>query len=183
MFERDGFLHARIGDICDEAGISHGSFYTYFASKEEIFQEVIVDVELDLLSFEPPPQGADPAERIAAANRHYLEAMQANAGIINVIRQVVTFDPQMRASSAQRDAAFLAALERSARRYQADGIADPRIDPKVAAVALGGMVDAFATYLFLRADAPPVGDLGPVVEQLTLLWVNALGIKGGAAAR
>jgi AcrR family transcriptional regulator len=28
VFERDGFLQARVAGICDEAGVSHGSFYT-----------------------------------------------------------------------------------------------------------------------------------------------------------
>ena len=49
VFERDGFLRARIADICDEAGMSHGSFYTYFVSKEEIFQELVDSIEIDLL--------------------------------------------------------------------------------------------------------------------------------------
>jgi hypothetical protein len=26
--EGDGFLHARVADICDLAGLSHGTFYT-----------------------------------------------------------------------------------------------------------------------------------------------------------
>src|SRR5580698_7583907 len=34
VFERDGFLAARISDIAAEAEVSHGSFYHYFDSKE-----------------------------------------------------------------------------------------------------------------------------------------------------
>ena len=37
IFERDGFLDARISDIAERAGLSHGSFYHYFESKEEVF--------------------------------------------------------------------------------------------------------------------------------------------------
>ena len=129
IFERDGFLHARIADICDEAGTAHGSFYTYFTSKEEIFQEVIDSVELDLLTVDVVPSGADPVERIRAANRHYLEAVRDNAAIIAVIQQVVTFDPEARATRARREGEFADALERRARQYQADGLADGRLDP------------------------------------------------------
>ena len=32
-FEEDGFLDARISDIAERAGLSHGSFYHYFDSK------------------------------------------------------------------------------------------------------------------------------------------------------
>src|ERR1700692_863228 len=45
VFERDGFLEARISDIAERAGLSHGSFYHYFESKEEVFREVAEAVE------------------------------------------------------------------------------------------------------------------------------------------
>ena len=40
IFERDGFLDARITDISKRAGLSHGAFYHYFTSKEQLFREV-----------------------------------------------------------------------------------------------------------------------------------------------
>ncbi len=45
VFEHDGFLDARISDIAEQAGLSHGSFYHYFESKEEVFREVAAEVE------------------------------------------------------------------------------------------------------------------------------------------
>ena len=45
VFEDDGFLEARISDIAERAGLSHGSFYHYFESKEEVFLEVAVAQE------------------------------------------------------------------------------------------------------------------------------------------
>jgi AcrR family transcriptional regulator len=45
VFEQDGFLDARISDIAERAGLSHGSFYHYFDSKEEVFREVAAEVE------------------------------------------------------------------------------------------------------------------------------------------
>jgi AcrR family transcriptional regulator len=40
VFERDGFLEARIVDIAKRAKVSYGAFYHYFDSKEQIFREV-----------------------------------------------------------------------------------------------------------------------------------------------
>ncbi len=40
MFERDGFLAARISYIAATAGLSQGFLYHYFDSKEQIFREV-----------------------------------------------------------------------------------------------------------------------------------------------
>jgi AcrR family transcriptional regulator len=44
VFERDGFRKARILDICAEAGIATGSFYTYFKTKEDAFAAVMAEV-------------------------------------------------------------------------------------------------------------------------------------------
>ena len=48
VFEETGFLEARISDIADRAGLSHGSFYHYFESKEQIFREVAEEQEARL---------------------------------------------------------------------------------------------------------------------------------------
>ena len=37
VFERDGYTGARVADIAAEAGLAHGSFYTYFSSKQDVF--------------------------------------------------------------------------------------------------------------------------------------------------
>ena len=34
VFERHGFVNAKISDIATEAGVAQGSFYNYFDSKE-----------------------------------------------------------------------------------------------------------------------------------------------------
>src|SRR5438105_9038547 len=44
IFEENGFLEARISDIAERAGLSHGSFYHYFDSKEQVFREVAQSV-------------------------------------------------------------------------------------------------------------------------------------------
>ncbi|WP_045878135.1 TetR/AcrR family transcriptional regulator [Pseudofrankia sp. DC12] len=175
VFERDGFLRARVADICDEAGTSHGSFYTYFVSKEEIFRKVVDSVEVDLLTVDPAPTDADPVERIRAANEHYLRSYAANAGIMRVIHQVATIDAEVWRIRTQRQNAFAQTIERRIRALQQDGVADPAVQPEYAAQALGGMVAHFAELLFNSRD--PVGlDVQTATDELTRLWANALGI-------
>ncbi|ABW12129.1 transcriptional regulator, TetR family [Parafrankia sp. EAN1pec] len=176
VFERDGFLHARVADICDLAGFSHGSFYTYFVSKEEIFREVVDSVELDLLTPELTGSDTDPIERIRAANRHYLETYAANAKIMQVIQQVATFDNDVLKIRLQRHEVFAHAIERRVRILQDADFADRNVDPAYAAQALGGMVAYFADLLFNTENSSGF-DLETAVSQLTILWTNALGIR------
>lgn len=178
VFERNGFLHTRVADICKEAGMAHGSFYTYFASKEAVFEAVLDNVEFDLLALDPAPPDADPVARIHAANRHFLDTYRKNAAILRVIEQVVTFDPAAMETRRRRDMAFAAALEKRTRQYREAGLIDPRIEPRIASQALGGMVFNFANYLYGQDHADEF-DLDTVVDQLTLLWANALGLSAG----
>ena len=78
VFERLGFLDARVSDIVEAAGLSHGSFYHYFDSKEQVFREVAETLEAELTApaggedgdgGDPVAPPATEYERILAANR------------------------------------------------------------------------------------------------------------------
>lgn len=177
VFERDGFLQARIADIAAEAGVSHGSFYHYFPTKEAIFREIAEDVEVRLISMDDAAvedeHGADPVDRIRAANRSYLTAYRSEAKIMKVIEEVSRYDDEVRLIRVKRDEQLAARLEAAISRMQKAGVADPRVDGHYAAMALGGMVARFAEQLFIGGGKY---DQKQAVEQLTLLWANALGL-------
>ena len=180
VFERDGFLEARITDIAKEAGVSHGSYYHYFESKEQLFREV---AELQEERLTAPPD--DPATalghdaplsvRIEEANRRYLERYRDEAKLMGVIEQVSRYDDVVREVRAERFRFFAQRSEAAIRRWQDDGRVDPAIDPKLAADALGSMVARFAELWLVQEYADY--DFDHAVEQLSLLWGNALGLN------
>jgi AcrR family transcriptional regulator len=178
VFERDGFLQARITDIATEAQVSHGSFYHYFDSKESLFREIAEEVEVRLVSMDDIPYHVDhesgPIDRIRAANRSYLTAYRKEARIMRVIEEVSRYDDTVRSVRTKRDDYLAARLESAIARLQSEENADARIDTRYAAIALGGMVARFAEMMFLGGIS---FDLDTAVEQLTLLWANSLGIK------
>ncbi|MEU9017660.1 TetR/AcrR family transcriptional regulator [Actinomadura sp. NPDC048394] len=182
VFERDGFLQARITDIATEAGVSHGSFYHYFDSKESLFREIAEEVEVRLVSMDDIPQADDagPIERIRAANKAYLSAYRKEAPIMRVIEEVSRYDEDVRKVRSKRDDYLAARLESAIKRLQADGLADKRIDERYAATALGGMVAKFAEMMFIGGARFAMNE---AVEQLTLLWANALGLSPDADSR
>ncbi len=178
VFERDGFLQARITDIAAEAEVSHGSFYHYFDSKESLFREIAEEVEVRLLSMDDVAFHVDresgPIDRIRAANRSYLTAYKKEASIMRVIEEVSRYDETVRSVRTRRDDYLAARLESAIARLQAEGNADQQVNTRYAAIALGGMVAKFAEMMFIGGQS---FDLNTAVEQLTLLWSNALGIK------
>jgi AcrR family transcriptional regulator len=180
VFERDGFLQARITDIAAEAQVSHGSFYHYFDSKESLFKEIAEEVEVRLVSMDDIAHDPDagPVERIRAANRAYLSAYRKDARIMRVIEEVSRYNDDVRQVRAKRDDYLAARLESAIKRLQAEGLADQRVDERYAATALGGMVAKFAEMMFIGGAR---FEMESAVEQLTLLWANALGLPEAPA--
>ena len=183
VFERDGFLQARITDIAAEANVSHGSFYHYFDTKESLFREIAEEVEVRLVSMDDIAQDrgedATPVDRIRAANKAYLAAYKKEARIMRVIEEVSRYNEDVRVVRSKRDDYLAARLESAIKRLQAAGAADTRIDERLAATALGGMVAKFAEMMFIGGAR---FDMQDAVEQLTLLWANALGLSPEGAA-
>lgn len=177
VFERDGFIEARISDIAKSAGVSHGTFYTYFSSKEEVFRELVVELQADLARphvERPEPRSSDPVARIDEGNRAYLDGYRRNAKLMATLEQVSTFNDDMRELRKSTRRLFVERGARSIRRWQEQGIADPQLDPVVASSALCNMVDRFAyVWLVLGEEF----DFELAASTLTRLWCQAIGMS------
>jgi AcrR family transcriptional regulator len=186
VFERDGFLDARVVDISATAGLSHGSFYHYFDSKEEVFREV-ADAQDRRLTAPPHDQPGTPAEhrspldRIRTANRVYLERYRADAALMGVVEQVSRYDPPVSSARVETQRHFAERAEQAIRRFQRDGLADARLNPSIAADALGAMVARFAELWLVQGYREY--DFDEAVEQLSILWANALGLRDEPSPR
>ena len=158
-------------------GVAHGTFYTYFNSKEEIFSEVVEALQIDMLRI----AAAEPAilvdgsisARIERANRGYLRAYEANAWMMAVLEQVSTFNPRLAQMRRSSRTFWRQRSSEAIRRWQQRGIVDHTIDADYAASALGSMVDRSA-YVWIVLGEPY--DFETAVVQLTRLYCNALGV-------
>ncbi len=183
VFEESGFLDARISDIAERAGLSHGSFYHYFESKEEVFREVAATVD-ELLAAPQrtvvldPSSRAAPEDRIHEAMRRYLESYRDEAKIVGVIEQVSRYDEAIGALRLARHRRYVQEMAGSIRQLQQRDRADRRIDPEIVAAALGALTTRFAeSWLVEGAVECSFAD---AVDQLTLVFVNTLGLGAGA---
>ncbi len=172
------------GDIADEAGLAHGSFYSHFRNKEDALAAVLAEVGEEMLP--PGPSlaesgpahtgaGPDPVAVIHAANVAYLEAYRRNARLMALMEQVATVDERFAALRLERSEAFLARNARAIRRLQRAGLADPALDPDLASLALSTMVSRSA-YAAFAMSRPPVS-VKRLAATLTRLWANALGLS------
>jgi AcrR family transcriptional regulator len=182
VFERDGYLDSRIADISAEAKTATGSFYTYFDSKEEIFAAVLAELQDDMLHphIHEVVDSDDPTAVIEASNRAYLVAYERNAKLMRLLEQVSTIDERFRELRRERSRAFAERNAHGIRKLQARGFADPDLDAMLTATALSAMVSRVAYINYVLGDDWKLDEL---VEELTRLWVNALGIPKAGTKR
>jgi AcrR family transcriptional regulator len=173
IFERDGYLHARLTDITAEADCSTGSFYTYFASKEEIFAAVLKEAQEEMLHPQMDQHSDDVVATIEATNRAYLEAYRRNARLMALLEQVASIDANFRRLRRRRSMAFIQRNARSIEALQREGHVDPELEPGLAAQALSGMVGRIAYQRFVL-DPDDEVDFDALVFTVTRLWANAL---------
>jgi AcrR family transcriptional regulator len=180
VFEEDGFLNARITDIADRAGLSHGSFYHYFESKEQIFREIAeaVDEQLGAPLVEvilAPDSDLSPHDRLREALRQHFEAYRAEVRIMGLIEQASRYDEHVDALMQSRHRRYHEQVAESIRQLQRRNLADPDLDPAIAAAMIGALTDRFAEMWLVQKSVDATMDEG--VEQVTRVVVNALGIR------
>lgn len=179
VFERDGYLDTRLTDITKEAQCAAGSFYTYFANKEEVLAAVLLEVQEDMLhpGMARVEDADDPYAVLEASNRAYLQAYKRNAKLMALLEQVVQVEPEFRTFRSRRADAFVRRNARGIADLQARGVADREVDPMLASRALSGMVSVMAYNAFVlgerQEDGTPV-DFEELVSTVTRLWANAL---------
>jgi AcrR family transcriptional regulator len=178
VFEKKGFLEARIVDITRSARVAYGTFYTYFPSKEAVFRELIYRVQEDFGVTSPHADRHQlaPWERIDRANRNYFEAYKRNARMMAIFEQVATFNGEIRALRREVRYNYIARSARTFEHWQQTGLVPTDIDPRYAANALGSMVDR-SIYVWLVLGEPV--DEDAAISTLNRLCARALGLPVG----
>jgi AcrR family transcriptional regulator len=176
VFERDGFLAARITDITAHASVAAGSFYTYFTGKEDAFAAVMDEVQEEMLhpKLREITDGDDPVAVIESANRAYLLAYRRNARLMALMEQVAHIDEGFRRLRLRRVRAFEQRNAAALIALQQRGLADPDLEAPLAARALSAMVSRIAYLRYVQGYGNESTET--LVRTLTALWIGALGI-------
>jgi AcrR family transcriptional regulator len=176
VFERQGFLDARVSDIAEEVGVSQGTFYTYFESKDAVFRAVAADVAERMLRAMrptgPPPDNL--FDQVHRAMRRFVAAYRAEARLIVVIAQLGQSTPEVADLRLSVREAFVQRTARGIRLQQVQGVADPGLDPELASEVLGSMVD-HACWVWLALGHQ--FDEEALLDTLTVVWTRALGMR------
>jgi AcrR family transcriptional regulator len=191
VFVRDGFAATTIADITDEAGLSTGSFYNYFRTKEDILRAVVERIHSSFYDGTPSAVDAPPTTlerplarrthtyeelyaRLERSNRRFLHNYRQHADFLLLLEEVPRIDPTLNDMRRKLRGRIVDNNTRFIEMLQEEGLADRSLDAWHAASALGAMVDRFAFLWFVNGEP---FDEEISVHTLTSFWLNALGVR------
>jgi len=168
VFAAQGFVASRVEDIVAAAGVSHGTFYTYFANKSAVLDALIDDTASELLAVvEEPWDGPDVQATIHTVIGRFVDVFAMHADVVRT---------WFEASAHDRD--FLQRLRMVRAEYVervafavAPVVAGSRHDATHAAGALVAMVEGYASHGLSGDDDDA---RAAAAETLTALWFGGL---------
>jgi len=175
VFARDGVIAARVTDITAEAGLSHGSFYTYFDSKSHIFRVLVTDVMDKVWHTRMSTDGQTGLSayaRIERSNRQFVRLYREYADIFGLHEQAASTDPEVRKHRLFVRQRSIDRVRYSVERLQGSGAVRTDVDAGLAAHALVSMVSNFCYFWLVMGEGDFDDD--QVVDALTRLWASAL---------
>jgi AcrR family transcriptional regulator len=137
VFAQHGFHDASIVKITEAAGVGQGTFYLYFGSKKDVFDELVRDLNRRVRHAmkEASSQGKTRLEAEELGFRAYFRFTAEHPALYRIIRQAEFVSPEMLRYHYERlSSGYVEALRTAVGRGE---IAD--LDPEVAAYALMGM--------------------------------------------
>jgi AcrR family transcriptional regulator len=182
IFSDKGYHSSTIADVCRQSGLSVGSIYTYFASKEELFRQscdLIAARGLDELA-ERLVSATTTAERMTIAIGLYIETIDEYAGAPGQISLVQAWaeadrEPGVREMLSRRRERLVGAGQFLLRQGIASGELPEWLDVDAVNRGFLGMLDGLLLQRIEAGSAYRPGDLQRRAGALLELMLAAAG--------
>ena len=177
VFADLGYHEASIVKITEHAGVGLGTFYLYFDGKQQVFEELVIDLNRRVRrSMAEAMAGA--TDRISAERagfEGFFRFTAAHPALYRVVREAEFVSPETLRLHYTR---IVEGYEAGLRAAQADGDVDAALDPEVTAWALMGAGELIGMRYLLwerGADgAPPAEMPASVIDDMARFIRNAL---------
>ena len=154
IFAALGFHDASIVKITEAAGVGQGTFYLYFGSKKQVFDEVVLDLNSRVrhAMSEASAAGATRAEKELLGFGAFFRFTAEHPALYRIIRQAEFVSPEMLRYHYDRlSRGYIEALREAS---ESGEIAE--LDAEVAAYALMGMGELIGMRWILWGDRKPI---------------------------
>ncbi len=176
VFEKRGYHAARVDDIVKVARTSHGTFYLYFANKEDLLRAMVLDASSQLAELAESLPDISPDDDGFGLLRHWLDqyigVYERTGPVLRAWTEAAIDTREFRQLGAENLQRFTQALGSRIRETSAGQV---QFEPNVAAVAFISMIERFS-YLVFTQGLPFARD--QVIDTLSV--ITHAGLFGGA---
>ena len=162
IFSQKGFFQAKVEEIAAEAGVGKGTVYEYFASKEEVFKQMLLEVSKDIqLEILKADENSTATEKIETIVKQHLNFILKHKNMAKMMMQEhLTMSDEMFQSLKASKEEKLKALQNIVAKGIKNGEFREDISPKVTSHLI------FGANLSLSGDILE-GDNGMSTDELT----------------
>jgi len=147
LFNRNGFEGVSVNSIMEDAGLTRGGFYTYFASKSDLYAEVLGcfftdpnwKSRWDGIQVDPASPEAGPQIVRAYLSRQHFDDVENSCPMVALPSDVARGDKKVKTAFETVFKAMVALLDRDVRN---GGERHENTAMAIAALCIGGMVVA-----------------------------------------
>lgn len=168
VFADHGYASARVEDIVARAGVSHGTFYTYYDNRAAILDDLVDEAAERLRAVvDQPWEGPDVAAAIRSVISAFVDTLSDEGDVIGAWIEASSTDEHFRTRLREVRSSYTDQVA----RHLAPALAHTPHDPVVAAGALVAMVEGYTTD---RLAAGGSAEREAAVNTLAQLWFGGL---------
>lgn len=174
VFRDRGYHAARVDDITEQAGSSHGAFYLYFANKHEILEALAIETSEQMYDLAWKLEGIEGGE---AGYEHlrkwvgeFIDRYREHAPVLNAWVQAEPENPRFDKLGREVLGKIAGEIAHVVHQAVESGSRHP-ISPPVAATALVAMLERFCYFWLVRGAE---FDRGQVIDTMATIWYEAI---------
>jgi len=174
-----GYEEASIARITERAGLAHGTFYRYFETRQDLFDQLLPDVGNELIDFlRGRASGASNLMDIEERGlRGFFDFLLENPGFYRLLNEAEVAAPSAFDHHINKLAAhYVASLERSRARGELSGFEAHELE------VLAFVLMAARFYIYLRFAKTPAGPR-PIPDWVVATYMKFIthGLRGAGA--
>lgn len=108
VFETHGYFDTKVADIARLTDASHGTFYTYFDSKDDALKALVTELADDLYVASTQPSGPreTPYLTLQATIRQFMHAYRDRAALLRILEQATSVSGATSTSSSRQSSSW-----------------------------------------------------------------------------
>lgn len=173
IFAEKGYKNASVDEIVEKAKTAKGTFYYHFKSKEDLFLSLI-DTGIDKLSDKMMIEADkyhNPIQKVEAVIASQYKFFTTNQDICQMLlSEIWHTESRWKQVYVEKRNKYIKAMEQSIKAGQENNLFDSKIDAKIAAIAIFGLV---ATSALDHATADKKITSG-TIKMITKIATNGL---------